>query len=305
MSDPIAARDAFSGALEIAEGSFGSGDTRIGIAHLYLAMAPLIPAAAQSPGDGLAFSHPGMELVDGRYRAAGLVGAPDAPQIERTFGVLQECATHLDRAEEIFVEAQSDDTYFARIELMRAAIEADTPRNRTEARNNPAPRDYRNAIQHLIDAQYADEYIVRFALDWLARAREWTPHRRDTERNIAQVQEVLQFRREGPPVRILRAAPEYPRAAMVQGEGGAVLLSYFVNQDGRAVEVQIRRSAGDLLDAAALDAMSDFFFAPEMRNGTPVRSREMEFMFQFAVVNGRGTDGPVTVWNRHLPPQQH
>ncbi len=63
----------------------------------------------------------------------------------------------------------------------------------------------------------------------------------------------------------------YPQEARDQGLEGRVLLRFIVEKDGTISDLQVARSAGDILDEAAFDAMSGVEFSPGLQRGEPVR----------------------------------
>ncbi len=68
-------------------------------------------------------------------------------------------------------------------------------------------------------------------------------------------------------------APRYPLAARRAGEQGTVTLKVLVSVEGlpRLVEVD-KTSGSSRLDAAALDAVRRWRFAPARRGATPIQS---------------------------------
>lgn len=67
--------------------------------------------------------------------------------------------------------------------------------------------------------------------------------------------------------------PDYPRVALRRGIEGLVLLHVDVDEQGRPVDIQVKKSAGfKPLDIAALRAVRRWRFLPALRNGTAVRA---------------------------------
>lgn len=69
-------------------------------------------------------------------------------------------------------------------------------------------------------------------------------------------------------------APDYPRAALIAGAEGVVLLEIHVGRDGRPVDVRLHRSSGNReLDRAAMrHVQRHWTFQPAMRDGVPVEA---------------------------------
>jgi protein TonB len=68
-----------------------------------------------------------------------------------------------------------------------------------------------------------------------------------------------------------RVEPDYPRAAVDARMQGVVILETVVGEDGRVIDVRVLRSAGDVLDRAAVAAIRQWQYAPLELNGTRVR----------------------------------
>lgn len=65
-------------------------------------------------------------------------------------------------------------------------------------------------------------------------------------------------------------SPPYPSMSKRLGEQGTVLLRVMVGIDGKASEVQVKRSSGyERLDHTALKTVQGWTFRPGTRNGTP------------------------------------
>lgn len=76
--------------------------------------------------------------------------------------------------------------------------------------------------------------------------------------------------------------PEYPPVARRRGEAGTVLLSVWVEADGRAGEVSVRQGSGSArLDRAALEAVRRWRFVPAKNGGVALASRiEVPIVFR-------------------------
>ena len=63
---------------------------------------------------------------------------------------------------------------------------------------------------------------------------------------------------------------EYPETSRRMGEEGVTVVRVLVTADGRAGEVELKRSSGfDRLDQAALRAVRKWRFVPATKNGEP------------------------------------
>ena len=73
------------------------------------------------------------------------------------------------------------------------------------------------------------------------------------------------------PALLVRVEPEYPRVARGAHVQGTVILETIVDVDGRVQDVRVLRSAGALLDRAAMAAIRQWRYAPLELNGVRVR----------------------------------
>ena len=71
----------------------------------------------------------------------------------------------------------------------------------------------------------------------------------------------------------LYALLEYPELARKAGLEGLVVLQFVVEPDGRVSNIEVVRSAGRLLDEAAIKAVQQLQFKPGRQRGRPVRVR--------------------------------
>ena len=76
-----------------------------------------------------------------------------------------------------------------------------------------------------------------------------------------------------PPRRVRGAPPQFPAAALQERLQGTVVIELMVTTDGRAADLTIIESAGDLLDHAVLEAVSRWRFEPATLAGEPVPVR--------------------------------
>jgi protein TonB len=72
-----------------------------------------------------------------------------------------------------------------------------------------------------------------------------------------------------PPTLAHRVEPIYPEPAVQARLHGVVILEAIVNREGRVIEVTVLRSAGRLLDDAAITAVKQWVYRPLVLNGTP------------------------------------
>lgn len=65
----------------------------------------------------------------------------------------------------------------------------------------------------------------------------------------------------------------YPELAVKAGIEGLVIVTFVVERDGSTSDAEVLKSAGDLLDQEALEAVSKLEFTPGRQRGKPVRVR--------------------------------
>ena len=90
-----------------------------------------------------------------------------------------------------------------------------------------------------------------------------------------------------------RAMPEYPPAALAAGFEGSVTVAAVINEDGSVGAVEVVDSTNSKLgfEQAALDAFSQWQFAPAMQGGEPVFS-VWAYSFDFSSPGGRLNPSP-------------
>jgi TonB family protein len=89
------------------------------------------------------------------------------------------------------------------------------------------------------------------------------------------------------PELLSKVEPSYTEHARKLGVQGTVVLSIVVNADGTAHDIRVMRSVGFGLDQKAIEAVSQWRFAPGVRLGEPVRvSATVEV--NFALISGKG-----------------
>jgi len=74
-----------------------------------------------------------------------------------------------------------------------------------------------------------------------------------------------------PPQRIKGEAAKYPAMAQKFHFLGKVTVEFTVDENGRPQDLKVIESAGDLLNAAVVDAIKVWVFTPARKNGVPVK----------------------------------
>ncbi len=78
---------------------------------------------------------------------------------------------------------------------------------------------------------------------------------------------VLDYDQAPRPIKITR--PQYPQEAFVKKIEGMVELEILIDSTGRVVRARVVKSI-PLLDAAAIQTVQQWVFAPAIKNGRPV-----------------------------------
>jgi protein TonB len=73
------------------------------------------------------------------------------------------------------------------------------------------------------------------------------------------------------PALVKRVEPFYPALAVSAHVEGVVILEALVDEQGRVVEMKVLRSAGALLDDAAMTAVRQWRYSPLVLNGIHTR----------------------------------
>ena len=72
------------------------------------------------------------------------------------------------------------------------------------------------------------------------------------------------------PQKIVHVDPIYPAKAKADRIEGMVIVETVIATDGTVKDIEVIRSAHPLLDAAAIEAVSQWEFTPTLLNGEPV-----------------------------------
>jgi protein TonB len=72
-----------------------------------------------------------------------------------------------------------------------------------------------------------------------------------------------------PPRKNMEVKPLYPEAARARHITGTVIIAATIDDDGRVIRAEVRRSV-EMLDTAALEAVKQWQFAPATLHGTAV-----------------------------------
>jgi TonB family protein len=113
-----------------------------------------------------------------------------------------------------------------------------------------------------------------------------------------------------PPIKVRDVKPVYPETARTARVEGVVICEVLIGSDGKVADAHILRSI-PLLDQAALDAVSQWEFAPTLLNGNPVpviMTVTVNFTLDGGVVNTTplvvpdGWPAPIRVGGNIKPP---
>ena len=85
-----------------------------------------------------------------------------------------------------------------------------------------------------------------------------------------------------PPVRTRTVEPVYPAIARASGMEGDVVVQAVVQPDGRVTDVKVVRSANELLNTAAIQAVRQYVYQPGLRNGV-AEAFQVEITVKFSL----------------------
>ncbi len=81
---------------------------------------------------------------------------------------------------------------------------------------------------------------------------------------------------------------QYPDLALRAGIEGTVVVQFVIETDGKPTNLNVMKSAGSILDTAALEAIAKLRFKPGKQRGKPVRVRyAMPVRFKLTEAQGR------------------
>ncbi len=117
------------------------------------------------------------------------------------------------------------------------------------------------------------------ALEKLGRSDEATP----------LCQEIGRYRKYNPDsdyIPLYRVEPEYPSRALRRRIDGKVVLELTVTAEGRTADIRVvDADPPGFFEEAAIAAARKFRYAPRYENGQPVATREVRYLFTFALAN--------------------
>jgi TonB family protein len=76
-----------------------------------------------------------------------------------------------------------------------------------------------------------------------------------------------------PPQRIKGEAAKYPEMAQKFHFLGKVTVDFLVDEKGKPQDLRVVESAGEVLNAAVIEAVKGWEFTPARKNGVPVKVR--------------------------------
>ena len=86
---------------------------------------------------------------------------------------------------------------------------------------------------------------------------------------------------EGPLVRLLTVAPNYPASAIGRDLEGSVTVRFDVTSEGDVINASIVTSTHRVFEASALKAVGKFHFKPRVVDGVALPSQGVTYRFQY------------------------
>ena len=151
--------------------------------------------------------------------------------------------------------------------------------------------EYRRAVKYYKQAR--DQYLTRIpahdrrvlivdqflvvALERMGRTKEATPF----------CQEIGRYRPSDPNgdyMPLYRVMPDYPEKAINARVSGTVLISLTVTADGRTKDIRVvKAQPAGYFEDAALAAARQFRYAPRFKDGHPVDTPDVRYLFKFTL----------------------
>jgi TonB family protein len=128
----------------------------------------------------------------------------------------------------------------------------------------------RTGINHAMHALPWRFWMIRLAVILPALGGVTAPAQ-DSPDQPADMREIMQ--RGKPPMPIRREAPVYPQAMKQSGLNGTVMVSFIVDAKGMVKNARVVKSSNPGFEAAAIDALLGWKFAPAQLDGHPVGTR--------------------------------
>lgn len=90
------------------------------------------------------------------------------------------------------------------------------------------------------------------------------------------------------PTVIYRTSPSYPTEELQNDKGGAVLLSFAVNEDGGVSDIEVVEQTSEYFGIAAKEALALWRYAPGFVNGEFVRADGLQVQLDFSIEKQSG-----------------
>jgi len=143
---------------------------------------------------------------------------------------------------------------------------------------------YQDAIDALIDDQYGHDFLLRLVIPWINERHNSGRSINRIANNINRVASLAYSRQEGELFPLARIPPQYPIEALRRREEGNVCLQFTLAADGTPQGVAaFSDDHPRSLEASAIEALEQFIYAPQMRDGQPVAVEGVRFCFDFRI----------------------
>jgi len=208
--------------------------------------------------------------------------------------------SYLRSAREQFVQ-HNDQVAIASIDLALAALMME------EDGHNAASKGFVEAVDRLIELEYADYFVVSLASSWVTRFTRRNSRTRDRNAHIDRVRELSNLRTEGDVVHLVRVRPQFPSGAANAQVTGSICMQYSVDAEGITDNIRRCDEPMDNCDVnprwfafVSRAAVRDAIFAPKMIRGTPTMREDLTYCFRFNT--GDASDIPQVVPSLNYAP---
>jgi|GEM_PF-3335782 len=283
MGDADAAQTVLDDLFAYSIDNFGAMSVQAAMANLYGAMVPLFGDLEEGSGRFISSGRYVFELTrqeaafrerPGRSRHA----MGETEELDQMSAVIDAGIARAEMAWSVFSGFPDRETDRAQTELVLSGLEL--LRGETER----ADEQFRDCLNTLIEFGFADHFLTHIAVDWITGINryEWSPEQLADNFNLVATFAAL--RREGHIHPVIRIPPTYPIAGFDQNVEATVCLRFNVLPTGRVEGAEVYTTDHPrYFNRSALEAVEQFIYLPQMRDGHAVTREAVNFCFEFTL----------------------
>ena len=108
------------------------------------------------------------------------------------------------------------------------------------------------------------------------------PHSKPLPGGLVEARPTLGGAVDGDAIPLVRVPPRYPERALTRGVEGRVLIGFTIDRTGNVRSPQVLAAEPpNVFDRAAIEAVSQWKYNPQVRNGRPVERPDMKIAIPF------------------------